>query len=364
MSFSILGIGTAVPPHAMSQAAAADLARQVICQSEQQARLLKVLYQKAGVANRYTVLPHEIALNWIPPKPEGSTQATVAPTFGPTTGERMQFFAEHATSLALRAAQRALEVGGMEARRVTHLVTVSCTGFSSPGVDIDLVRGLGLRPSTQRVQVGFMGCHGAINGLRVAQALVADPRACVLLCAVELCSLHYRFHWDPDRIVANALFADGAAAVVGRGETSESASGWSVAATGSGLLPDSLDVMTWRIGDHGFEMTLTARAPDLIQKHLRPWLSEWLGEHNLRIEEIGSWAIHPGGPRILQACRDSIGLTREQTIVSEEILAEYGNMSSPTILFIVNRLIQRQAARPCVSLAFGPGLAVEAALFR
>jgi predicted naringenin-chalcone synthase len=310
------------------------------------------------------VLPHEIALNWVPKGMDQMAGLASVVSLGPTTGERMRFFAEHASPLAEQAARLAIEKAGVDPGRITHLVTVSCTGFSAPGVDIDLIEGLNLRPTTERIQVGYMGCHGAINGLRCARALTtADAEATVLLCAVELCSLHYRFDWDPPRIVANALFGDGAAAIVGAGTPVESAQEWTVAATGSCVLPESKDAMSWRIGDHGFEMTLAATVPDLIRTHLRGWLSAWLDAHGHSIETIGSWAIHPGGPRILHACAEALGLSRERVAVSEEVLAECGNMSSPTVFFIVDRLRERQAPQPCVALAFGPGLTAEAALF-
>jgi predicted naringenin-chalcone synthase len=214
----------------------------------------------------------------------------------------------------------------------------------------------------QRVHVGFMGCHGALNGLRVAQALTgADPTARVLLCAVELCSLHFHYGWDPKKVVANALFADGAAAVVGA--AAGPADAWRVAATGSCLIPDSEYAMTWNIGDHGFEMTLSTRVPSLISAHLRPWLEAWLAQCGIALEHVASWAIHPGGPRILSAVERPLGLTEEATVVSREILAAYGNMSSPTVLFILGRLQTRHAPRPCVALGFGPGLIAEAVLF-
>ncbi|MEX2176199.1 MAG: type III polyketide synthase [Pirellulaceae bacterium] len=356
MTLQILGLGTAVPQHSMSQAEATDLARQVICRTEQQERMLRVLYRKAGVENRQTVLPHRIALDWL------TDERAVTP--GPTTAERMGFYAEHAPPLARQAAQAALETSGVERGDITHLVTVSCTGFGAPGIDTALLTGLELSPTTQRIQVGFMGCHGAINGLRVAQALAtADPAARVLLCAVELCSLHYRFAWDPERIVANALFADGAAALVGGGAIPHGGNAWQVAATGSCLLPDSTDAMSWHIGDHGFEMTLAARAPDLIQQHLRPWLTAWLAQQGQRLENIRSWAIHPGGPRILSAIEECLNLPREATAISREVLAQNGNMSSPTVLFILDRLRAGGAERPCVALGFGPGMFAEGALF-
>jgi predicted naringenin-chalcone synthase len=364
MKFKILGLGTAVPPNAMSQMEATELAHRVVCQNEQQQRLLSVLYRKAGVENRYTALPHRIAEQWLPVRDNKEKGSERPPTLGPTTAERMQYFAEHAPLIALRACEQALVDAEINHDEITHLVTVSCTGFDAPGVDTALIRGLNLKATTQRVQVGFMGCHGAINGLRTAQAIAgSDPTAKVLLCAAELCSLHYRFAWDPERIIANALFADGAAAVVGSAGSSEEKECWSVAATGSCLIPDSTDAMTWRIGDHGFEMTLHAQVPDLIHQNLRPWLEKWLPQYGQSLDSIASWAIHPGGPRILSAIAESLSLPIEATNVSREILASHGNMSSPTVLFIVNRLRELNAPRPCLALGFGPGLFAEAALF-
>src|SRR6185312_7307169 len=136
---------------------------------------------------------------------------------GPTTGERMRIYAEEAGPLAVRAAKIALAEAATPAADITHLVTVSCTGFAAPGVDYSLIRGLGMASTVQRTHVGFMGCHGALNGLRVANAFAsADPNARVLLCAVELCSLHYYYGNEADKLVANAIFADGAAAIVGK----------------------------------------------------------------------------------------------------------------------------------------------------
>jgi predicted naringenin-chalcone synthase len=281
----------------------------------------------------------------------------------------MQIYSRHASALAIDAARLALERSGVPPAGITHLVTVSCTGFAAPGVDIALIGELGLAATVERVQVGFMGCHGAINGLRVARALsAADPQARVLLCAVELCSIHYQMQWDPKKFVGNSIFADGAGAVVGgaAAETVEAAAaetGWRVAASGSCLLPDSADAMRWTIGDHGFEMELSPRVPDLIRRHLRPWFESWLLRQGLALADIGSWAVHPGGPRILTAVEESLGLPREALGVSREVLAEYGNMSSPTVLFILERLRERQSPRPCVMLGFGPGLMAEAALF-
>lgn len=359
MSLSILGLGTAVPEHSMLQSEALQMAHDFCCSTERQARLTKALYNRAGVDNRYTVLPYRIVYEWMK-EGSGDDGSSVDP-LGPTTHQRMQFYEEHAFPLALRAVCGAIEDASIDAREMTHLVTVSCTGFSAPGVDIALMTELGLSPTIQRVHVGFMGCHGSINAMRVAQAIgEADRAACILLCAVELCSLHVRFQWDPERFLGNALFADGAAALVLRSDASCDA--WSVSATGSCLLPESQDAMSWRIGDHGYEMTLSPRVSELIHEHLRPWLSEWLKRQGTNLDEIGCWAVHPGGPKILKAVESCLELSPDATAVSHEILAKHGNMSSPTVLFILDELRKKGASPPCVVLGFGPGLVAEVAL--
>ena len=201
-----------------------------------------------------------------------------------------------------------------------------------------------------------------VNGLRLVQAFIeADPTAQVLLCAVELCSLHYQYGATPDQLVANALFADGAAALVAVA-AEETDDLWQIAATTSVLLPDCEDAMTWRIGNHGFEMTLSARVPELVARHVRPWLEAWLTTEGLFLPDIGSWAIHPGGSRIVERVAAALDLPASATAASAEILAEHGNRSSPSVLFVLDRLRQANARRPRVALAFGPGLVAEAAL--
>jgi predicted naringenin-chalcone synthase len=245
-------------------------------------------------------------------------------------------------------------------------VTISCTGFAAPGLDIGLIRERGLAPTVSRTHVGFMGCHGALNGLAVARGLAAaHPGARVLLCAAELCSLHYHYGWDPCRAVGNALFADGAAALVAaRGEGDDGPGAWSLAANGSVLTPGTETAMTWKVGDQGFAMTLAPEVPKLIRTHLRPWLAGWLERQGVALGDVGSWAVHPGGPRILDAVEEGLGLPRAATAVSRAVLAEHGNMSSPTVLFVLGRLRAADAPRPCVALGFGPGLMAEAVLFR
>jgi predicted naringenin-chalcone synthase len=366
MSFAILGLATALPPLCLTQEESLDLACALCCRTEEQATWLPALYRQSGISTRHLVFDRSVVNDILHgTRLSGSAflPAEVDGDQGPTTKQRMHYYAEHAPPLALRAARQALNCSGLAAHDLTHLITVSCTGFGAPGVDVALVKGLGLRPSVERTHLGFMGCHGALNGLRVAGAFTgADPDARVLTCAVELCSLHYHYGWDPQQMVANALFADGAAAVVGAAEGPAGA--WQLVATGSCLLPDSADAMTWTVGDHGFAMTLSRRVPGLIAEHLRPWLEDWLGRHGLALAEVVSWAVHPGGPRILAAVEEALGLAPPATAASRAVLAACGNMSSPTVLFILDRLRRQNSPRPCVALGFGPGLNAEAALFR
>lgn len=370
----ILGLGLATPKVGLAQEAIADWAKGYCQPSEKQTRLLQVLYRSTGIQRRYSVLAEEgTEANSSAQLPFYAPPA-ISSDLGPSTRDRMQRYAAEAVPLGSAAASRALKDANLAPAQIDYLITVSCTGFFAPGLDIGLIGALGLKPDVGRLHVGFMGCHGVFNALRQAKALCAEnPRAHVLICAVELCSLHLQYGWDDQKLVSNSLFADGAAAVVlgappeaarGSSSTGTNPVPWRVAALGSRIFPDATDAMSWNIGDHGFEMTLSRRVPELIQAHLRPWLEQWLATQGLSLNEVGTWAIHPGGPRIVQIVETALGLPPETASASREVLSEFGNMSSPTILFILERLRAQNAARPCVALGFGPGLAAEAALIR
>ena len=363
MSLAIRKIGTAVPDTVIDQADALSIAHAMACPTEEQATWLPGMYAGTLIGTRRLALSPGVVRDVIDgTKLSGSPFVpTEDPDYrGPTTAERMAHYVELAPPLALGACRDAISGSGVEPAMFTHLVTVSCTGFFAPGIDYALVSGLGLRPTVQRTHVGYMGCHGALNGLRVAQAFASDPRARVLLCAVELCSLHYHYTYNPSKMIANAIFGDGAAALVG--VAGDSPTNWRVLATASCYLPNSANAMTWNIGDNGFEMTLGKNVPSLILRHLRPWLEGWLDEVGVGLGGVRSWAVHPGGPRILTAVEEAIGLTPSETTASREVFADMGNMSSPTVLFILRKLMERNALRPCLMLGFGPGLVAEAVL--
>lgn len=368
MSLAILGLGTAVPLTKITQQESAGIARSLCCRTPEQQTWLPLMYDHIGIQTRHLVVGREVVDDVLQGTrysgslflPSGREDDR-----GPTTAQRMRVYAVEAAPLALRAAHQALLQSRVKPSEITHLITISCTGMQAPGVDYELIEKLGLPPTVQRTNVGFMGCHGAINGLRVAQAFLdADPQARVLMCAVELCMLHYFYGWHPQKVIANALFADGAAAMIGVPNRLAPDDAWLVTATGSCIIPDSRETMSWTIGDHGFEMTLSKRVPGLIREHLRPWLESWLKDHGLSCEKIGSWAIHPGGPAILDAAAEALELNDEQLAAPREVFAAHGNMSSPTVLFIIDHLRSHDAPLPCVALAFGPGLIAEAALIK
>ena len=352
----LLSVEGALPDNRVSQKKTMELAQGHNCSDPRQRKLLKNVYGKVTIDERYSVFS------------EGPSNGHISfddffKDNGPGTKERMLCFEKHAPDLAHRAAQKAMKSAGISPGDIGHLVSVSCTGFAAPGFDIAIIRSLGLVPSISRTHVGFMGCHGALNALRVASAICKDePGQDALVASVELCSLHYRHGWNLREVLANALFSDGAGAAV-VSSRKRSPENWRIAAQSSFIIPDSEDTITWRVGDEGFEMSLSPKVRPLIQTFLGPWLKEWLAKEGLRIEEIRSWAVHPGGPGVLDSVEKGLCLPKDALKFSREILKSFGNMSSVTVLFILEEILRRKGGTPCLSLGFGPGLTIEAALF-
>jgi predicted naringenin-chalcone synthase len=370
-SFQILGLGTSVPPHSLAQSVYSTFAATCVVPEAAENRnapaLIQALYRRAGVQTRHSVLLESSC----------ETEATAERFYqiakspadrGPSTATRMRRYETDAPPLAAKAAAEALADAQVEAKSITHLITVSCSGFSAPGVDLFLIQKLGLAANVSRTHVGFMGCHGALNGLRVAHAFAAaDPEAVILVCAVELCTLHHQYGWDPQQIVANSLFADGAAAVVGRASSDavvDHTGPRLLVASASHVIPETAEMMTWNVRDAGFEMSLSPEVPGIITRFLPPVLADFLAQHQLTLDSIPSWGIHPGGPRILAATAEAACLSDDQMEPSMSVLRRFGNMSSATILFILRELQQAKSPTPCVLLGFGPGLNVEMALLR
>jgi predicted naringenin-chalcone synthase len=359
---TINGIGTSVPTNWIAQQDAAVLAQSLQSVAGSTPRALAALYRRSGVGARHSVVL-ESSSNGEAARQSFYCPATSAADRGPWLSQRMKRFEQEAGTLAAEASRSALAAARIDPARVTHLITVSCTGFVAPGFDVELFCRLPLRATVARTHIGFMGCHAALNALRVARAFIlAEPQAVVLICAVELCTLHQQYSNDAGQLVSNSLFADGAAAMVCSGTTRDEPQAWRLMANGATILSDTLDEMTWRLGDHGFQMALSANVPDILRAQLRGWIEPWLMEHGLSVHQVAHWAVHPGGPRVLTAVAEALRLEPTSLEASRETLHRYGNMSSPTVVFILERLRMTGAGGPCVAMGFGPGLAFEAAL--
>lgn len=351
----ILSIGTATPEYTLTQESALDLSVELSGASPRRARAMQVLYKNCGVSQRHIAI-------YDADGHQDLYQPNANPRHHASTSERMRRYLPLATPLAEEACHSCLARSNMKPESITHLVTVSCTGFAAPGLDLAIIDQLGLARDTPRVHVGFMGCHGAINGLRVAHALALAHRdSVVLLCCVELCSLHFQFGGQQGSDVANALFGDGAAACL-IGIDPEVGHAPVIASTGSMIFENTQGAMGWWIGDSGFEMQLSPSVPDHLAQVVKPWIEQWLEKVEMRIEDIACWAIHPGGPRVLKVIGNVFQLDPLITSMTSQVLREHGNMSSPTILFILQRMLDVGSRLPIVAMAFGPGLVGEGLL--
>lgn len=359
-------VETAVPATVLHQAAVRDLLASQPGRSRLAVRRLRAAFDASGIDTRHTVLSE---LDGLPSAGEPvHYDARSGSLLMPSTAVRNAAYTREAPPLFLAAAKQALgAVPGIALEDVSHVVTVSCTGFFAPGPDYLLVRQLGLQPTVQRFHIGFMGCHGAFPALRLADAVCrSDPGAVVLVVCAELCSLHSHASDDLDAILASSLFADGAAAAVltGRppdpGEDCVQLTGLAGTLTAEGEAD-----MAWTIGDQGFDMVLSGYVPRIVAAELPAALVPLLGDRGPT--GIDRWAVHPGGRAVLDKVQASLGLLPEQLAPSREVLRRYGNMSSATVLFVLQELLRQPSTAPegreqICALAFGPGLTVETAL--
>ena len=373
MSVAIRSIGTAVPPTALSQSHIRDIFVAQPGLSRLGQRRLRAVFDASGIDTRHTVVKEFGAVG---------ARDSVAVFYDqetgrlgtPSTGVRNRVYAEEAPELFVEAAASALAgATGIGPEDVTHLVTVSCTGFVAPGPDVAIVRQLGLRPSTERYHLGFMGCYAAFPALRLARSFCsADPGAVVLVVAAELCTIHLQSSEDLDAILSCSVFADGAAAaVVSARPLSNHETVLELGASTTVLLPGGESDMTWSIGDQGFDMTLSSAVPRFIEQHIEAAMTSLLaasrGVDVAEYADIDGWAVHPGGRSILDRVQRALALRDDQLEPSREVLRTHGNVSSATVLVILERLLnqgdgQSEPAR-IAAMAFGPGLTAETALF-
>lgn len=275
----------------------------------------------------------------------------------PSTADRMRLFERFAADLAVEAVAD-LELGP-QAREVTHVIAVSCTGLSAPGIDLQLVERCGLGPSVERTVVGFMGCYAAVNALKLARHIVrSEPRARVLIVSVELCTLHLQETTDLEQVLSFLVFGDGCAAAL----VSADPAGLSLDRFHAALLPEAADQITWTVGDGGFNMFLSGQVPASVGTALRKGRDRIL--NGAAVGEIDLWAVHPGGRSVLDAVQAALALDPAALTESREVLRQFGNMSSATILFVLRRLMERaQPGERGCAMAFGPGLTAETLLF-
>ncbi|MEZ0608983.1 type III polyketide synthase [Fibrella sp. WM1] len=365
----INAIGTAVPTHQIPQTQIARFMAEALGMDERDQRRLSALYRQTRIDQRHSVLPDYARSRGeytFYPNTEGLEPF-------PTVGQRMKIYREEAVPLAIKAIEDCLDTyltpdgRGFDKQRITHIVTVSCTGLYAPGPDIEIIEALGLPGTTQRLAINFMGCYGAFNGIKAADAIVrSQPDAVVLVVCVELCTLHFQKKTDLDNLLSNALFADGAAAVLIESKPRADRS-MRLRSFFCDLLPSGKADMAWHVTDYGFEMTLTSEVPSVIQQGIGQMLSRLLETSGLTIGDIGSYAMHPGGRRILEVIEGQLGLDNADNRYAYEVLKQYGNMSSATVLFVLKAIWQdMEHAVPTdeqtfniLSCAFGPGLTLE-----
>jgi alpha-pyrone synthase len=364
MKSYINAIGTAVPQYKSKQLDIADFMSKAHRFEGPEEKKLFALYKSTRIETRHSVIEdygYKTVNSFFPNRP-------TLEQF-PTTSDRMAVYQREALSLSKVAIKKCFDQQrNFDKNDVTHLITISCTGMYAPGLDIELIRDLGLSPTVKRTAINFMGCYAAFNGLKMADTICrADGDAKVLMVAVELCTLHFQKEYTDDNLFANALFADGAAAVLVEGAPKMGTS-LEMENFVCTLDPDSSDDMAWKIGDFGFEMRLSSYVPAVIKNGIKNLTSNLLADLNREHLDVSYYAIHPGGKKIVDVIEEELGLTPNDTRFSREILKNYGNMSSPTVLFVLNlireQLSEKDNGKHIMSFAFGPGLTLESALLK
>ncbi|OXM87472.1 type III polyketide synthase [Paenibacillus rigui] len=360
---AIIGIGTALPPFRMDQGETAARIAEALQEHPDSMRWAKRIFKQCGVDSRYTCLPELLepaaGCRYSPGTPADAV---------PTTAERMAVYRREAVPLGLEAARSALADAGVEPAGITHLITVSCTGQFLPGLDAVITESLGLSRRVQRIPFNFLGCAAGLKGVCLAQHLIRlDSAARVLVVCVELCTLHMQSSAKREDLYAASFFGDGASACVVAGSSGSKAdrSMFLLGDDRSVLMPEYAEEMVWEVGNHGFNLYLSPSIPRRIEELIPPQIEGWFADEPLP----KLWAIHPGGKGIVDAVQASFGLSDEQVDPSRTVLMRYGNLSSATILFVLqqmrSQLIERDIrAEEGIAMAFGPGLTAELLRFR
>lgn len=326
----------------------------IYCRNEVERRKLRFLYQQSGIKQRYSVVPDysRPIQDW-----KFYPQSESLEPF-PSLEQRMSVFNKQAPLLSVDAIRDCL-TGVLHDRDITHFITVSCTGLSAPGLDLQVLELLDLNKTIVRTSVNFMGCYAAIHALKLADAFCkSDKAAKVLIVCTELCTLHFQRETTLDSMTASLLFGDGSAAVL---VTADGApfSGLYLENFYAEVIPKGKRDMAWELSATGFVMTLSGYVPELIEEDFAAVVDRCLQKSKRSIQDISGWCIHPGGRRILEAIQKSISIPAAALAASYQVLQQYGNMSSATILFVLKSLLQKKVSGPLFGAGFGPGLTVE-----
>lgn len=359
----IISIGTAVPQFGVSQPKILDFMQDAYA-NDTSSRKLNALFLRSGIGKRYSSIPDFMAI-------EGERRLFHRKSNIPQVKERLNVFRENAVPLSLLAIRSSFEKLGTTIAdfNITHLITVTCTGLYSPGIDTELISLLGLPADIFRTAVNFLGCNAAFHALKLADLIAqVDENARILIVCVELCTLHFQPKDNNDNLLSNTIFGDGAAAAIITSEPYAIDHGYSGLKTDgfySVLFDDARELMGWDITPVNFEMILDAELPEFIGSVANNILQN-AGE-KLQFDQsiIGKWAIHPGGKKILDMFKKKLQLTDDNLRFSYEVLNKYGNMSSPTVLFVMNEILQAmpENGERIFSVGFGPGITVDTALF-
>ena len=349
----IRALATALPEFKNQQSEIEAFMLRVVGDTDRKKAFIRKIYEGSAIDTRYSVIPdYRVPTDQRTFFPKNDALDPV-----PSTAQRNALFCVEANNLAELAVRRLLDqLPGFDPKRITHLVTVSCTGFSAPGFDFHLVKEFNLAPGIHRFHIGFMGCFAAFPALKLAQSLVrSTPGAQVLIVDVEACTLHFQKEFQPEVVVANALFADGAAALL----VSSDEGPLQLHEFHSHIIPGSEHDMAWIIGETGFDMKLSSYVPRLIEGNIEAILDRLFADSGLSREDLKLWAVHPGGRAILDKTAQVLGLKNDELDVSYDVLRRFGNMSSVTIFFVLREILDRGRKGKLFACAFGPGLTVE-----
>lgn len=351
----ILAIGKAVPQHAHKQADLLAFFEKSYDLQESDRRKLAILIEKSAIAQRFSILPdyslERDAWTFLPQSKNTSF---------PSIEQRMDLYKQFALGLSLQSIQNCLGET-FSAKSITHLITVSCTGMSAPGLDLEIMEALGLDAHIFRTSVNFMGCYAAIHALKIGQMICAThPTARVMIVATELCSLHVQESFSIESAASNLLFGDGSAAILLSNEPGHD-DALQLTHFYAQVQNNGKQDMSWALSSTGFLMTLSGYVPQLIEADIESLMAKALASRSLKKEDISHWCIHPGGRKIVDVIEKQLGLTPQNTASARAVLSQYGNMSSPTILFVLQEIMARLEAGPAhvFGVAFGPGLTME-----